>query len=253
MRGRLTAVAAILVTVGLGAHAGAASAKSIVVGDSLTTAFTNGAVIPNGAVINLTIGPDSVASPVSGTVTSWRGFGLNGTYSVFVARPAGSAYTNVIETPPAQVSAPGASPDQQASLPIEKGDYVGWAVVSGSNLPTMPVGGSAANYFSPFPAGQTLPPSLTGSAYYVYNFTVRFCEVPEVSLLREAEARAALAAADCAVGAISKPKGKKKRKKAKFVRAQSVPAGTQISDTAPVGLTLGKKPKKKKGGKGNKK
>jgi hypothetical protein len=45
---------------------------------------------------------------------------------------------------------------------------------------------------------------------------------------------------------VKRPKSKSARKKAKFVKSQSVAPGTSISDTAPVDLKLGKKPKRHK-------
>ncbi len=50
--------------------------------------------------------------------------------------------------------------------------------------------------------------------------------------------------ADCTLGTVKRPKSKAKRKKARFVRSQSIAAGSSISDTAPVDLKLGKKPGK---------
>ena len=70
--------------------------------------------------------------------------------------------------------------------------------------------------------------------------------MPNVIGKKQAAASDALAAADCSVGQILKPKQKAKRKKAKFVRSTSVPAGTAVSDTTPIDLSFGKKPKKKK-------
>ena len=49
-----------------------------------------------------------------------------------------------------------------------------------------------------------------------------------------------LAAADCALGKVRRPKNEAIRKKAKFVKTESAVAGSSVSDTAPVDLMLGK-------------
>jgi hypothetical protein len=60
------------------------------------------------------------------------------------------------------------------------------------------------------------PPAVSaarGPSSTVFNATVRYCRIPGVIGKKEPAARSALAAADCPVGQILKPKKKAKKKK----------------------------------------
>jgi hypothetical protein len=229
----------------------AAQANTITLGNPLTNPsyFTSGfsgmATFFNTKLID----GSNPASPVDGTVTSWAvgkpdgGFALRilrevnpGSYAAF----AGDAQRQLVFDP-----AP--SPPQPTSLPIKKGDLIALIDGGGTSLAQSNTGSSV---ILPSPAvvgGPAQSPFSTSSANnYAFNATVRYCLVPSVIGMKEPAARSALAAADCPVGQILKPKKKAKRKKAKFVRGTSVPAGTAVSDTTPIDLSFGKKPKKKK-------
>jgi hypothetical protein len=146
-----------------------------------------------------------------------------------------------------------ASPVLPASLPIQAGDLIGIQTTSGNGLDSVgaatPVVGARAIAWA-LPALSSTAPDpadpLVDDLEMAVRATIRFCAVPDLKGKKLTKAIAALAAADCKLGAVKQPKGKRKRKKAKFVVRQSSPAGTSISDTAPIELKMGKKPKKKK-------
>jgi hypothetical protein len=189
------------------------------------------------------------ASPVDGTVTSWAVGRPDGSFSLRILRQVDTdSYAAFAGDAERQlVFDPAPSPPQPTRLPIKKGDLIALVDGGGTSLAQSTTGSSV---ILPSPAavgGPAQSPFSTSAAdNYVFNATVRDCLVPGVIGKKEPAARSALAAADCSVGQILKPKKKAKRKKAKFVRATSVPAGTAVSDTTPIDLSFGKQPKNKK-------
>src|SRR3954451_25248495 len=228
-----------------------AQANTITLGNPLTnpsyttSGFSGARTFFNTKLID---GSDP-ASPVDGTVTSWAVGRPDGSFSLRVLRKVGpvswAAFAGDDERQ--LVFDPAPSPPQPTSLPIKKGDLIALVDGGGTNLAHSNIGSSVI-LESPAEVGGPPPLLFTTSTTnnYIFNATVRYCLVPNVIGKKEPAARSALAAADCTVGQILKPKKKGKRKKAKFVRATSIAAGTAVSDTTAVDLTFGKKPKKKK-------
>jgi hypothetical protein len=137
-----------------------------------------------------------------------------------------------------------------ASLPIRAGQIVGFddtGTTDTFSLMTVP-GATYTDWNPPLADGSSLPYTnpYGAGAELAFNADVRYCVVPALTGRKLGAAREALAAADCALRKIVRPKKRARRRKAKFVRAESVAAGTSISDTAPVDLMLGKKRHKKR-------
>ena len=231
--------------------AAGAQANTITLGNPLTTAVPGGSGFSVARTLFNTrlIDGSDPASPVDGTVTSWAVGSPDGTFALRVLRRVGAdsyaAVAGDAERPLEFDPAP--SPPQPASLPIAKGDLIALVEGGGTSLASSDVGSSIVLPDAAEVGGPAQSPySMSDTRSFLFNATVRYCVVPNVILMKEAAARAALAAADCVVGQIIKPRKKAKRKKAKFVKATSIAAGTSVSDTTPVDLTFGKKPKPKK-------
>jgi hypothetical protein len=244
-RASLVAVAALL----LGASG--AQANTITLGNPLTNpSYTTSGFSGQRTFFNTKLidGSDP-ASPVDGTVTSWAVGKPDGSFSLRILRKVGvESYAAFAGDDERQlVFDPEPSPPQATSLPIKKGDLIALVDGGGTSLAQSATGSSVV---LPDDAVVGDPPqspfSTSDTDNYAFNATVRYCLVPNVLLQKQAAALSALAAADCPVGTITRPRKKAKRKHAKFVRVQSIPAGTAVSDTTAVNLTLGKKPKRKK-------
>lgn len=243
---RATLLAVVVALLG----ATVASANTITLGNPLTnpsystSGFSGARTFFNTRLIN---GSDP-ASPVDGTVTSWAVGRPDGSFSLRILHRVGTdSYAAFAGDAERQlVFDPAPSPPQPTSLPIRKGDLIALADGGGTSLAQSTTGSSVVLPDKAVVGGPAQSPfSTSNTDNYAFNATVRYCLVPGVIGKKEAAARSALAAADCPVGQILKPKKKGKRQKAKFVRATSVPAGTAVSDTTPIDLTFGKKPKKK--------
>jgi hypothetical protein len=224
-----------------------ASAATLTLGNPLTgSGYTSTNFgLPSG-LINVTLASGAPAtSPVDGTVIDWAIGGGDGSFAPFVAQPSGANFTGTAVGSAVAITPPGVSPRQPTNLPIKVGQ------VFGLNTPIGDIDIAPAGYDGYYDGLMTVgasgPLFAGGSANqsFAYNATVRYCEVPNLHLKNLTAARQALKNADCTLGTVTKPKNKKKRRKAKFVKAQSAAAGAKISDTAPVNLTLGPKPKKK--------
>ena len=228
-----------------------AHANTITLGNPLTSPSYNVSGFSGGHTIFNTklIDGSSPASPVDGTVISWAVGRPDGGFSLQVVREvAPGSYAALAGDAQRQlVFDPAPSPPQPTSLPIKKGDLIALDEGGGTSLAQSTIGTTVVLPQEAVVGGPAQAPmSMDTTDNFAFNATVRYCLVPNVIGKKEAAARAALAAANCPVGQILKPKKKGKRKKAKFVRATSITAGTAVSDTTAVDLTFGKKPKKKK-------
>ena len=127
------------------------------------------------------------------------------------------------------------------SLPIKKGYYFGVDGASPSYLSVAPTPGATNLYFQPAitEGGGEQAPTGTNVGEDAISAVVRFCKVPKMKGLSGKAARQALHAADCQIGRVTKGK----RKPIKKVLKQGVKAGTLISDTQPVDLTISRKKK----------
>jgi PASTA domain len=237
----------LLIAVGLAACAAAmfassAQANTVVVGSSLTAqnfvpiSFSAPATVTNYVLP----APATASSPVDGTVISWSFIGDGGPLIPRVLRSTGTTSLSAAGTGAAQsatVPPNGVSGPFSTVIPIKKGDYFGVDGESPAALSTASLDGVTSLYFEPAlvdGSGEQAPVG-TNPQEDAISAVVRYCLVPKLKGKTGKAARQALHAADCTVGTVTK--GKKSRPQ-KSVLKQSVKAGTSISDTVPVALTI---------------
>ena len=241
---RLYVRALVGATAAMSITAGSAQAATVNIGSSLAGDVSSN-VVPLGptTLADLAVeAPGIATSPTDGTVISWRFVGA-GPLTPRVIHPVGGGlYVGAGTGAPT----PGAGAGQLSqpfavSLPIKKGDLFGLDLFPGGSF-------SAHNSSSGAQVGWD-PPLADGGAgrapgnpsprEALIQATVRYCLVPKVKGKTPKAAKKALRAGDCTVGKVKK--GKKELKKKKVTK-QSVAPGTSISDTAPVNLTVSRKP-----------
>lgn len=231
--------------------ASAARAATVTIGSPLTGTFTSqmGGLAGTWTNTGLPMGANLI-SPSDGTIVRWRIVGATGgPFYLRVLTPVvGTTYTGA-GTGPAQTPSTNGTETFPANLPIRAGQIVGFDNANNSDMFGLKIS-AGATYTDWNPAladGATLPYTnpYGANGEIGFNADVRYCVVPALTGTKIGAARQALTAADCAVGKISRPTNKARRKKAKFVRAVSAVAGSSISDTAPIDLVLGKKGHKK--------
>jgi PASTA domain-containing protein len=224
---------------------GSARANTVTVGSTLAAPnFTLVDFGPPATVTNYMLpAPATASSPVDGTVTSWRFIGSGGPLTPRVLRStSGTTMTGVLSGTPESATAPNViSGPFSAALAIKQGEYFGVDGGAGAGLATAPTPGATSLYFQPalVDGAPGSAPVGTNAEEDAISATVRFCEVPKLKGLSGKAARQALHAADCQVGHVTKGK----RKPVKKVLKQGVRAGTSISDTQPVDLTISRKKK----------
>jgi PASTA domain len=225
-----------------------AEANTVAVGSTLTA--PGFALLPFGppaTVANYSLpAPAIAASPVDGTIVSWRFIGEGGPLTPRVLRSVnGTTLTGAGTGTPQNAAAPGSiSGPFPVSIPIKRGDFFGADGASGTSLSTAPAGGAVSLYFDPpltDDSSLIQSPTGTNSEEDALSATVRFCLVPKLKGLTGKAARQALQAADCRLGQITK--GGKRRHRVKRIRTQSVKAGKSISDTQRIDLTISRKRK----------
>jgi hypothetical protein len=252
--GRRTALAVGCATVAIAAGAGTAQGATLTMGSSLNGGFPATAVGASGNVtFAQTVLPGAVtASPTDGTIISWRA-PLEGTqFRLIVIRPAGGLYSSAGTSAVHTSAVYGPTPAIPTSLAIKKGDLVGLETTSGDGgdlFGFRPGATGAAGLVWAVPPLSAGPPRagdpIVADGEIALQATVRYCAVPKLKGKRVKAAKKALAAGGCKLGKVKRPKGDA-RKAAKFVRKQTAPAGSSISDTAKVGIKLGPKPQKRK-------
>ena len=224
---------------------GSAQANTVTVGSSLTApGFSLVNFGPPATVTNYVLpAPATAASPVDGTVVSWRFIGSGGPLIPRVLRStSGTTMTGVASGTAQSAMAPNViSGPFSLGLPIKKGEYFGVDGGGGASLSAAPTPGATSLYFEPALANGApgSAPVATNPEEDAISATVRFCKVPKMKGLSGKAARQALNAADCRIGQVTKGK----RKPIKKVLKQGVKAGTSISDTQPVNLTISRKKK----------
>jgi PASTA domain len=186
----------------------------------------------------------TATSPVDGTVISWRFIGANGPLTPRVLRSVSGTTMTGGGTGAAQnATAPGViSGPFPLSLPIKKGEYFGVNGVAPAKLGIAMLADARSLYFRPDLAdggAGDAPMGDNSGIEDAISAVVRYCKVPKMKGLSGKAARQALHAADCTVGTVTKGK----RKPVKKVLKQGVKAGTSISDTQPVDLTISRKKK----------
>jgi hypothetical protein len=224
---------------------GTAHADTVTVGSSLTASNFSPLDFSSAATVtNFTLPlPSTATSPVDGTVISWRFIGQGGPLTPRVLRATnGASMTGAGTGAPQNATAPNViSGPFPLSLPIKKGDYFGVDGVGPAFLSTAPTPGATNLYFQPAitEGGGEQSPFGTNVGEDAISATVRFCKVPKMKGLSGKAARQALSAANCQIGQVTKGK----KKPVKKVLKQGVKAGTSISDTQPVDLTVSRKKK----------
>jgi hypothetical protein len=303
MNRRLTRsmLAAALAVPAFGVLAAPAAADTVVMGSPLVSNYDGGVSTGTNVTVQLSFDPatstNPVVSPANGVITDWKVKSADdgAIYTLKVLRPNGPVSlvpaTNTNFTGIASIQAPSAVPagtfvstptgvifDYPASLPISKGDYVGVLSVGGGGahgLPQAMANGlpqsTFANKFGGQPTDGSSADLLADAQHQLLlQATIKFCKVPNVVGQAEADANAAVTAADCTstvskqqlrLRAIKKSLSQKKKKKIRAANAalraqdgkvisQSIPPDTtQAPNGAPVSLSVGqvvKPPKKKK-------
>jgi hypothetical protein len=249
-RGTLAAAGCV---VAMAIAASGAQAATVTVGSPLTGNYIATAMGAGGDVTfaQTALPGATVASPTDGTIVSWRNRTLGGPFRLVVVRPVGAQYANAGSSDLYEPVDFAASPVIPVSLPVLKGDLIGIETTTGNGFDAVGIDDGvtgAAGLAWTFPHLAPGPPRagdpLVAGSELAMQAVVRYCAVPKLKGKRVKAARKALAAGGCTLGKIKRPKGKA-RARAKFVRKQTVPAGSSISDTAPVGIKLG--PKRKSG------
>ncbi len=224
------------------APAASAGAATVTIGSPLQSSFTTNPAGSTGTTAMVT-GPN-VAAPVDGTVINWHTEGFSGNFRIRVIQlGAGNAAVATASGPFFAVG--GGSVDSPLSIPIKKGEVIGFDNTSGSDMAKLAVPSSTYSSLGWQPAlqdnGSPQSPSSPIPAEFAENATIRYCAVPKLKGKNLGAAKKALAKAACSLGRVKKKKG---QKGAKVVRSQSVAPGTSLSDGAAVNVKARVKPKK---------
>ena len=199
-----------------------------------------------GTYVN-TIGSGASILLATGTIISFQVAGGAGTQvGIAALRPAGSAgFSAIAASPLTRLSSTGISPRIPVSVPFSSGDRVALNVGDG---PSPSVEGSYGYIADGGEYRYIIPPLVPGgppasgaaalSSEVAYNAVIRFCVVPNVKGMRLSKARAALRASDCTPGKVTP---KKKKRKGKVVVGLTPEPVSQVSDTFPIAIHLGKK------------
>jgi PASTA domain len=184
----------------------------------------------------------NIRSPVDGTVVSYQVAPSSGTFAIQVLRNlTGDRVASIRSSPATPLNVAGISAPIPTSLGIRRGDLIGIRdfavgdVLDGANN-----GATYAAWGPPLEDGAvSREPSFAAKGYEIgLGATVSYCQVPKLKGLSLKAARAALAAADCKVGKVTKAK---KTRKHKVVVSQSVAPGKAVSDTAPIALKVSRR------------
>jgi hypothetical protein len=248
-------MAAASIAVAMAVAATGAQAATVTIGSPLTGNYIATAMGAGGDVTfaQTALPGATVASPTDGTIVSWRNRTLGGPFRLVVVRPVGAQYSNAGTSDAYQPANFAASPVIPVSLPVLKGDLIGIETTTGNGFDAVGIDdgipGATARAWT-FPHLAPGPPRtgdpLVAGSEIAMQAVVRYCAVPKLKGKRVKAARKALTAGGCTLGKVKRPKGDA-RAGAKFVRRQTAPAGSSISDTAKVGIKLGPKPQKRPG------
>ncbi len=237
--------------------AGSAQATTATLGSPLTASDLTKVTFGSVGTFTQTVLPGSTTvSPVTGTIVNWKVLGAqSGPLKLQVVHNfGGGLFTGAGTTSSGPISGTGASVLTFTShLRINAGELIGVIPTAGSDtIAITPSGPPGINYAFFNPAltdgGVGHTPSGTQARELGLQATVATdCHVPNLKGQKLGPAQTAVTKAGCTNGTATKPKGKKARKKAKFVVGQSPSAGSTVEGLTPVDVTLGKKPKTKKG------
>jgi len=260
-----SAVAALSVAIAWAAFPIAASANTVTLGADLTKPSSPffdcaGPNHPCTWFQDVPAAGETTATPVDGTLISWAigSGGAGDRFALRIVRPEGGglytgAGTSSVQTePPSPGNLQGPYP---VSIPVKAGDFIGIQSqagnghlvpgINGQNCLTMPP--PFVSFFQTPDlqdgAAGRMPTSKDGiCSELAVSATVRYCLVPRLIGLKLGAAEGALSGQSCTLGQIHR--ARKRRRRGKFVRAQTIAAGSSVSDTAPIDLTLGRRHKK---------
>lgn len=240
------AVAAVLAVGASLIAAAGAQANTSTLGSHFQGPFINGVFDGGeGTIVNTSLPSPSIAgAPSDGTLVQWRFSGNASSWVPQAVRPlGGGTYTEVGRGSAQQGTGVGNIVGPFAlSIPVNRGDLIGIIGQNNARLGvTINKPGAINGYFVPPLApgvGRTPDFGPFDGSEFAVSATLRYCLVPNLRGKKPKKAKKALKAADCTVG--TKRKSKKRRKKKKVV-GQSVPAGTSISDTAPVNFKVSRR------------
>jgi hypothetical protein len=228
---------------------GSAGAATLTIGSPLAGPFTSQTAGQVGTTA-MVFGPN-LASPTDGTIVNWRTLGFIGTFRVRAITIDSSLNATATASGPT-VALNGGTNDQSLSVPVSKGQVIGFDNSAGSDramIRTLSPTYTFAGWTNLSDGGPPRPPASSSSIEFAYNATIRYCLVPKLVGKQIASAKQALIEADCSLGSVKKKKakkGKKKPKGQKVVTSQSAPVGTSLGDQARVDVHVKVKPKKKK-------
>jgi hypothetical protein len=167
--------------------ASSAQANTVVVGSTLTAPnFVPISFGPSATVANYVLpAPETAASPVDGTVISWRFIGDGGPLTPRVLRStgttslsaAGTGAPQSATTPPNGISGPFST-----VIPIKRGDYFGADGASPAALSVASLPGTTSLYFEPalVDGGGEQAPTGVNPEEIAISATVRYCVVPKL-------------------------------------------------------------------------
>ena len=239
--GRVIVVAIALALLG----AATADAATLVIASKNGGRFRSVALAADSTNVPLSWpGGASAASPVDGTVVTWSTGTGTGVYRLRIVRQVmPGIFQGVGSSDPASAGAPvqGFPPpfiNPTVSIPIQAGDLIGLEARAGDRvLMTDSPGTSSVSFAPPLADGASSAPTGSSGSAAMVTASVRYCEVPSVRGKTLKKAKKLLVAADCKPGKVRRAKstsgGKLK------VRRQKPAPGAQVSDTAPIRLTLG--------------
>jgi hypothetical protein len=232
--------------------------------DAQATTMTLGSDLANSTFKSATLGTVSTfaqtslpgrttVSPITGTIVDWKVVKASGgPFMLQVVHPLGGGFFNGGgTTAPAPITGTGVL-SFTAHLRIQAGDLIG--VIPAADTDRIGISsseppGTAYDYFNPPLTDGGIGFTATNSGTHELGIQATVatdCRVPNLKGLKLGRAQTALTSAGCTTGTVTKPFGRKSRKKAKFVVGQNPSAGQTVEGLTPVNLFLGKKPKKKK-------
>jgi hypothetical protein len=192
----------------------------------------------------------NAASPVDGTVISYRVAGADGTFAIQVVRTSGTHdqwYSqSIASSTPTQIASEGLSSPIATDLNVEAKDAVGIRNFAASDkigwrVPPAGVNGLSSTFWGWSPALADGGPAVSnpfgggGVGEIGMQATVRYCLVPSVRGKSAKGARKTLSRADCTVGKLKKSKSLDRKKTVHF---QNVQPGLAVSDKRPINLKV---------------
>jgi len=238
------------------AGAGSAQASTVTLGSALTDPSLASVTFGNAStLVQTSLTGRTTVAPITGTVINWKVLGASGgPLKLQIVHPVGGgSFIAAGTSSPGTITGTGVL-SFTSHLRINAGDLIGIQSTAGTDrialTPSSPAGTNYDYWIPPLADGAAgrAPTSNSNPRELGLQATVATdCTVPDLKGTKLGAAQTAVTDAGCTNGIVNRPTKKRARKRAKFVVAQSVGAGSTVEGLTPVDLTLGKKPKKKKG------